>query len=163
LSHLFNKCNLLITEFFIYFLGLYRPDSGQYSRSPVGFGHTGRVRPDSGEFGQNPAMATGRCPILVAGADSIFRRRNFFVRVKRRKIFSKKLIFLKNDFVKNILRRKSFYFETNKILNFLYKFSYKYYHLNSTTNITIKFWPKYYIQVRSCILLPSLIRRCKSF
>jgi hypothetical protein len=38
---------------------------------------------------------------------------DFFVRAKRRKIFSRKSFFLKNDFVENILRRKTFYIETN--------------------------------------------------
>jgi hypothetical protein len=39
---------------------------------------------------------------------------DFFVQAKRRKIFSKKSFFLKNDFVKNIFRRKSFYVKTNE-------------------------------------------------
>jgi hypothetical protein len=35
------------------------------------------------------------------------------VRVKRQKIFSRKSFFFKNDFAENMLRRKSFYVETN--------------------------------------------------
>jgi len=37
----------------------------------------------------------------------------FFVRAKHRKMLSTENSFLKNDFPKTILRRKSFYVETN--------------------------------------------------
>jgi hypothetical protein len=37
----------------------------------------------------------------------------FFVHAKHRKMFSAKNIFLKNDFLEIILRRKPFYVETN--------------------------------------------------
>jgi hypothetical protein len=38
----------------------------------------------------------------------------FFVRVKHRKLFSRKLFFSENDFVEIILQQKSFYVETNE-------------------------------------------------
>jgi hypothetical protein len=38
------------------------------------------------------------------------------VHTKRRKIFSRKSFFSENDFVENILQRKSFYTETNGAL-----------------------------------------------
>jgi len=50
-----------------------------------------------------------------SGNNCIFRFRDFFVRTKRRKTFSRKLFFLKNDFIENILRRKPFYVETNGV------------------------------------------------
>jgi hypothetical protein len=55
-------------------------------------------------------MATESCRILF------FALGDFFVQAKRRKIFSEKSFFLKNDFLKNILQHKLFYVETNGAL-----------------------------------------------
>jgi hypothetical protein len=44
----------------------------------------------------------------------VFLVGKFFVRAKRRKIFSSKSFLFKNNFVKNILQRKTFYVKINK-------------------------------------------------
>jgi len=60
---------------------------------------------DSSKFGKNPTTTVaGFCFFAIC---------EFFVRAKHRKIFLGKSIFLKNNFVKNILWRKTFYVKTN--------------------------------------------------
>jgi hypothetical protein len=77
---------------------------------------------DSSRAGKIPASLAG---IWLAG---IRRRRpdvtefpfftvgDFMYEPNAKKYFWKKLFFLKNDFVENILRRKTFYIETNGVL-----------------------------------------------
>jgi hypothetical protein len=84
------------------------PKSSDFGPSSPDFGG-----PDSGQSGhnlvcRNQAMTAGHCRILF------FAVGVFFVQTKGRKIFSEKsFIYFLNDFVQNILRRKSFYIETN--------------------------------------------------
>jgi hypothetical protein len=61
------------------------------------------IWPDPEESGWNPAILVGSgqmCSLESGNGDScIFSFRNFFVRTKRLKIFSRKLFFFENDFV----------------------------------------------------------------
>lgn len=119
--------------------GHYPAGSGQNGRDPAGSGwvrpltrpdlaKTAGIRPDPEDSGLNPAILAGSGQTfspksgngdrtLPDSGDNyqtlIFAFRNFFVRTKHRKIFSKKIIFSENDFVEIILRWKSFYVETN--------------------------------------------------
>jgi hypothetical protein len=76
--------------------------SGRIWRSLAGSGQT-----------CSPESDNGNQMLPDSGDNCIFPFRNFFVRTKRRKIFSKKIIFFENDFVENILQRTPFYVETN--------------------------------------------------
>jgi len=68
----------------------------------AGLTESGGVLPESGQ------------PCSLESGDSfIFTFRNFFVRIKRRKIFLRKLFVFEINFVENILRRKPFYVKTN--------------------------------------------------
>jgi hypothetical protein len=67
------------------------------------------IRPDligSGRIWPKwPESDNGNRTLPDSDNSCIFTFHNFFMRTKRRKIFSRKLFFSKNDFVKTILRR----------------------------------------------------------
>jgi len=104
----------------------FRPGSRRIPAKPVGSGWIRvLIRPDLEDSGLNPAVlaGSGQTFSLESGngdwtlPDSgdnyqtlIFSFRNFFVRTKHRKIFSRKLFFLK------MISLKSFYVETNEVL-----------------------------------------------
>jgi hypothetical protein len=81
-------------------------------RDPVGYDWIQRSPPESVQT-CSPESSNGDRTLPDSGKSCIFPIRNFFVRTKHRKIFSRKLFFLKMISSKNILRRKPFYVETN--------------------------------------------------
>jgi hypothetical protein len=116
-------------------------ESGRFWTDPAEFGQNGRDPPGYDRIRKSLA---GIRPNLLAGIRQwrpdvpdfggiyhtlIFAFRNFFVQAKRRKIFSRKSFFKKNDFDENILRQKSFYVETNgaleTVLGMWQKFTYQ--------------------------------------
>jgi hypothetical protein len=60
------------------------------------------VRPESCQT-CSPESGNGDWTLPDSGGSCIFAFHNLFVQAKRRKIFSKKLFFSENNFVKNIL------------------------------------------------------------
>jgi hypothetical protein len=100
--------------------------SGQNGRDPPGSGRIRPlIRPDPEDSGLNPAILAGSGQTFSPESGNgdqtlpnsgnnyqtfIFAFRNFFVRTKHRKIFSRKSFFLK------MISSKSFYVETNGAL-----------------------------------------------
>jgi hypothetical protein len=70
------------------------------------------------ESGQtcSPESGDGDLTLPDSSNSCIFSFRNFFMRTKHRKIFSRKLFFFEIDFVENILLWKPFYVEINRAL-----------------------------------------------
>jgi hypothetical protein len=97
------------------------PGSGQNDRDPAGYD---KIRPliwpDPEESGQTYLSESGNGDRTLPDSGSIcqtlfFAFRNFFYASQTLKNIFEKIIFSENDFAENILRRKSFYVETNGV------------------------------------------------